>query len=1056
MSKGAIYKTVLVSLLVFAGLFMLQQPLWAATTGKIAGTVKDAATGDPLPGVNIVISGTSMGGATDLEGHYFIINVPPGTHSLEASMIGYEALRKTGIRVIIDHTTPVDFALNATTIQGAEVTVTAEREIVQMDMSATQIAASADQIVQVPMVRNVNQYISLQAGIQGDDIRGGSIDETQFMMNGLVIVDNRTNQPLRMVNLSAVKEISVVKGGFNAEYGNLRSGLINIVTKEGEPRYSGSIDFRYSPAHLKHSGASVFNWENYYLRPYLDPKVMWVGTKNGWDGNTQNQFPSFIGWNAVSARVNGDKDPNNNMTPEQARDLFLWLHSAEGSGALGQKEGSYGNKPDVFVDGSFSGPVPIIGKMLGNMTFFASYSDNWDAFALPTSRSYYHENNGLFKLTTHLGTNIKLTADALYGEIKTVANGRAGSQYGTSSPFARSGQDILNFGYMDINNGDRYGLYYPGFFTPYTVFNSAYGLSMDHVLSPRTFYNVRVSWVNTRTRAMQGQQLRDRSTIVRYFGTYPVDESPYGVVRTPTPLLMEDGMYYGAHCDGARELSTTSSANIKFDLTSQMNRYNQVKLGLQFNYDDLFQHQEFNRWESDWENTVTEWQAFPWRIGAYLQDKIEFQGMIANVGLRVDYTNPNTEWIITDEKFPKYFRAKYEHLIFTEMEKEQASSQWMVQPRLGVSHPISKNAKLYFNYGHFYSMAPSNDMYRINYNRKSDGPYYVGNPGIRSPRTVAYELGWEYNISDMFRVQVSGYYKDIGDQPRETLYTSYDRLVNYRTPENRNYEDIRGFELTLEKNYGAWITGWLNYNYQVNTSGYVGRYQWYEDPRENAIYGLENPYQVVPLARPYARASIFVTSPSDFGPAIAGFEPLASIRWNTLFTYNSGRYETWDPLVTNKLKDNIHWKSSYGLDMRFSKTLRLAGLNAELFLDVQNLWENKEGTWPNRAFFDDTDKRRYLESLHLPMYKDDLYKNAGYIGGDDQPGNLRPDGVKFDPWEKLKANPNNDPAITEQNAAIKKRNEQREKDKSYIDNPNKEFLMDLYPRAYWFGIKLDF
>jgi len=166
-----------------------------------------------------------------------------------------------------------------------------------MDISASHIVADAEQIIEVPMVTDIAQYIHLQVGIEGDYIRGGRLDQTQFMMDGLMLVDNRSNKPMMMVNLIAVKELNIIKGGFNAEYGNVGSRLINAVTGEVSPSvYHGSFDFRIIPAHLKHSGLSVFSRDCWYLRPYLVPDVMWVGTKNRtWNEEKHAQHFEFIG-----------------------------------------------------------------------------------------------------------------------------------------------------------------------------------------------------------------------------------------------------------------------------------------------------------------------------------------------------------------------------------------------------------------------------------------------------------------------------------------------------------------------------------------------------------------------------------------------------------------------------------------------------------------------------------------------------------------------------------------------------------------------------------------
>ncbi len=216
---------------IFITLLLCPAMLWAGITGKISGRVADAETGDPLPGANVIIVGTMLGAAADAEGDYFVINIPPGTYNVEATMIGYQGVTMTGVLVSTDNTTPLDFGLNSTAIELETVMVTAEREVISMDQSASVITATAEEIADIPGMIDISDFIALQAGIEGDIIRGGSLDQTAFMMDGLLVVDNRTNQPMMMVNLSAVKEISIIKGGFQAEYGNVRSGLINVVTK---------------------------------------------------------------------------------------------------------------------------------------------------------------------------------------------------------------------------------------------------------------------------------------------------------------------------------------------------------------------------------------------------------------------------------------------------------------------------------------------------------------------------------------------------------------------------------------------------------------------------------------------------------------------------------------------------------------------------------------------------------------------------------------------------------------------------------------------------------
>jgi hypothetical protein len=85
--------------------------LYAGTTGKIWGRINWLETGDPLPKVNVIIVGTNLGAATDNEGNYFIINIPPGEYILEAEAIGFKKTRTEGVKVTADKSTKVDFNL---------------------------------------------------------------------------------------------------------------------------------------------------------------------------------------------------------------------------------------------------------------------------------------------------------------------------------------------------------------------------------------------------------------------------------------------------------------------------------------------------------------------------------------------------------------------------------------------------------------------------------------------------------------------------------------------------------------------------------------------------------------------------------------------------------------------------------------------------------------------------------------------------------------------------------------------------------------------------------
>ena len=122
------------SLIILLITFLLPSFIFPGTTGKISGIITDAYTGDPVPGCNIIIEGTTMGAASDVNGEYFILNIPPGNYTIRASMIGYKTYRVDQVQVMSDLTTKIDVTMEETSLQmDEEVVVVAERPLVQKD-----------------------------------------------------------------------------------------------------------------------------------------------------------------------------------------------------------------------------------------------------------------------------------------------------------------------------------------------------------------------------------------------------------------------------------------------------------------------------------------------------------------------------------------------------------------------------------------------------------------------------------------------------------------------------------------------------------------------------------------------------------------------------------------------------------------------------------------------------------------------------------------------------------------------------------------------------------
>ncbi|MFQ6617730.1 MAG: TonB-dependent receptor domain-containing protein, partial [Fidelibacterota bacterium] len=220
--------------------------IYAGTTGKITGTVTDAESGEPLPGANIIVEGTTLGAAADLEGYYAILNVPPGTYTVKASMIGYKELKVVNVKVSIDLTTTVDFSLQPTVLKIAEtIVVTAERPLVLRDLTSTLAVVRTEEITEMP-VEDLDEVLELQAGIVEDSegaahIRGGRADEIAYMIDGVTVTDPFSGKRAIEIENIAIQELQVISGTFNAEYGQAMSGIVNIVIKEGGKKLTGKI-----------------------------------------------------------------------------------------------------------------------------------------------------------------------------------------------------------------------------------------------------------------------------------------------------------------------------------------------------------------------------------------------------------------------------------------------------------------------------------------------------------------------------------------------------------------------------------------------------------------------------------------------------------------------------------------------------------------------------------------------------------------------------------------------------------------------------------------------
>jgi outer membrane receptor protein involved in Fe transport len=407
-----------------------------------------------------------------------------------------------------------------------------------------------------------------------------------------------------------------------------------------------------------------------------------------------------------------------------------------------------------------------------------------------------------------------------------------------------------------------------------------------------------------------------------------------------------------------------------------------------------------------------------------------------------------------------FFSTKYKST--TDFPKQKSDPQWQLSPRLGISHPITENAKLFFNYGHFKQIPQYETLFRVD--RTSDNSMSAfGNPNLIQAKTISYELGFDYIFFEDLLLQAAAFYNDISDQQDVTTYNSTAVGFSYTMTSANNYQDTRGFEITLRKTTGRWWSGFVNYTYQVNTTGHFGSSREFDNPSDQKKWdeATVNLYQDRPIPQPNARANINLYTPSDYGPLFAGHNILGNWALNVVLNWNAGYWTTWNPKNVASIAYNVQSVDYFNDTLRLQKTLDLGALNLQLFMDISNLFDTY------RLF--NTNDQDYMLSLHLP--KSEAYDN---IPGDDKVGDYRKPGADFTPMEYTKkistGQTGNAGAIYYEGVSGKyfeyvngewsqvdqARIDKINGDKSYIDMPNASTFWFLNPRQVYFGVRLSF
>lgn len=882
-------------------LFLVTAPA-IAQTGKITGVVQDDA-GSPMIGVNIVIDGAARGSSTDADGRYFILNVEPGTYRLVGSFIGFRTVTQTDVIVHINRTTTVDFVLEEAAVETDEIVVVAERPDVEVDQTATVEIIRPEEVEQIAGVLDLGDALSLQAEVNDGHFRGGRSNEELYVMAGIGIVNplnaGRSFTPM----LSAVDEVEVITSGFSAEYGNAMSGVINISTREGGSSWRSRAEFRTRAPGYKHFGGSVYN-------PATNPYIQLLNNPAWWkapdpENDDRPRWQGAIG-RGFGSRVAAEEGA------KLAYDLWRRTHRDIGY--------EYDNRWDALVDFTLGGPL---SEKTG--LFVATQMQRvWPMLPTPEAdRQLQVMANVVHKPAP--GKKIKISG--LYG-----------TAYGQEFSYSAGG--FYRWVYDRVIGANKVRDRSLGL-----------GLAYSHVISDRTFYAFNLNGMQTRLK--EGVDVIDPNR----FRDDIYDRSVW------ERLYWEDGFRTGVMDDDFFD-EDSWTYSLTGHITSQVSNNHQIKAGIQGNLFDIEVENRLNH--SSQSSALREYySARPYEGALYVQDKMEFEGMIANVGVRFDFYDQNI--LFYDDTFSP-FRDPDNPAIINEQSAAKSETPLVarVQPRLGFSFPVGENAVFHLNYGNYLKRPGLEHLIGqrttlFNDNLGTVEPRRLGNPRLNPEETKSYDVGLVLGIARGFTLHVSGYYKDVKNLIQRVVYIDANDNL-YETLGNRDYADIRGFSLRLNRRRGM-ISGSIRYHFSVATgknSTPTGR---------SPIIDENNDQTQAPSPRDillnYDRTHAFVViaglnTPRAWGPRIAGAYPLAALRINFLQDSRSGRPYTPSELLGDNFArlntERAPWE--HNTDLKITKSLYANQTRVDVFVEVFNLFNTRVFDY-NRVFLDPETLRRY-------------------------------------------------------------------------------------------------
>ncbi|MDL2717870.1 MAG: TonB-dependent receptor [Acidobacteriota bacterium] len=260
---------------------------YSQTTGDIEGTVVDT-NGSPLPGTAVEARSPSLQGmrtsVTDAAGRFRFPALPPGVYSVVASLSGFGKVEKSSVRVQLGATVTIPVTMSVSVKE--EIVVTGEAPAVDTTKTSVGTNATLESIQRLPLGRNFASIASTVAGTGTDvsgnvTVYGATGLENAYIIDGVNTTGVKTGTQAKTLNNEFVQEVEVKTGGYEAEYGRVLGGTINVITKSGGNEFKGDVFGYYDNASLATSDSNTADRHAVSQGEYSVPKRLDVGLDLG-------------------------------------------------------------------------------------------------------------------------------------------------------------------------------------------------------------------------------------------------------------------------------------------------------------------------------------------------------------------------------------------------------------------------------------------------------------------------------------------------------------------------------------------------------------------------------------------------------------------------------------------------------------------------------------------------------------------------------------------------------------------------------------------------------